>query len=216
MTVCNPIFSKSLAKLMILDSLVIFDVLLLYLYAKDQYVKNKNSGRKFFVKFRILILMRCVLLVLSVIPFLIHFTRKTIRKIAICRIAFDLIHMIVIGMVFYKKMIINYYDDMQSENKLIWPSKVDPASRFWGALTLIVTHLIIMLVIFKFYYSRTLKLMMIKDGGLSDKERGLVIGLAPGGRSRTSTEIDMGMRKTDQTYVTHSYSPREIWTSRTE
>jgi hypothetical protein len=90
----------------------------------------------------------------------------------------------------YINILKNMYNCMMDKS-----STLDHADYyFYGLLGLLAIHLICLLVVLCYYLNRTMDLQMIKEGGLSDEERGLVLGLAPGGRSRTSTEVAMGMR----------------------
>lgn len=137
---------------------------------------------------------RAVLLIFSFLPLMMFFTRKTIRKLAITRI---LVNTLLLGATvyfFYIEMVPNFYNDMQASKTIHWPITLEAKYRFWASIGFLFFHLLSFLVVLRFYAARTLKLKMIKNGGLTKAERGLVLGLASEGRSRTSTEINMGMK----------------------
>jgi hypothetical protein len=185
---------------MMFDSVLAFDLALVYLYLKDCKLKLKENHHALEMEFRILILLRGIVLVASVIPMLTFFTRKTIRKIAIFRVVFDFVLFAAVAGMFYVKLIPIFYKDMNMDQKkkLSQIQYMDPTIRFWSTIAILALSLVSLIIFVCFYYKRTIKLDMVKEGGLSVVERGLALGMAAEGRSRTSTEINMGMKSSKE------------------
>lgn len=85
------------------------------------------------------------------------------------------------------------------ENTIPYPVQLPSKYYFYGCLVILVVLVVINAFLVRAYLKLGIKLKMLKEGGLTPQERGLVLGHAADGRSRTSTEIDM-TRDTSNTY----------------
>ena len=97
---------------MLVDSLLAIDVLLIYLYAQYKSLRKDSTADGYFVKLKFLTMLRVFLLLVSCVPFLIHFTRKTIKKIAVFRILADVALIGATVYYFYLEMVPTIYNEM--------------------------------------------------------------------------------------------------------
>jgi hypothetical protein len=178
---------------MILDSLLSFDILMIILFLNVKIVEEPSQNEDLGFKLRILVLLKSTFAIFSLVPFFISFTRQTLRKIAILRIVLDLAMACFYVVWVYTDITNDLYILSYRQTTLGYKLKFEAKTCFWGCIIIIGLNLLCQILLVYGYCNRTMKLKMIKEGGLSDLERGLVLGMAAGGKSRSSTERLMGM-----------------------
>ena len=131
---------------MVLDSLLAFDVLIIwmFLWIKVYYVKYQDYEEDL-MTFRLFTLAKSMLFVLSCVPLILNFTRISIRIMAILRMGFDLAIIGFCSFFFYSKILNEYYKDWinSSRSKGSLPLDLQPGFCFCMTAGLLLVNLVL-------------------------------------------------------------------------
>lgn len=135
---------------------------------------------------------------------MMFFTRRTIRSIVISRITVDGVVLICAFMFGFISLLKDLHLKFQKGNIIPKPFELHSKYYLFGCIGIVLCVLVVNFLLVRAYLKLGIRLKMLKEGGLTPQERGLVLGHAANGRSRTSTEIDM----------TRETSNTQEWTSK--
>lgn len=147
--------------MMILDTLLCFDLLLLMLLASKY-----STRQQYFFQRNLLGMIRSALFVFSVIPFMWHLSRKTIRFWTFFRILIDILlfYWTLSTLYFPVYVMLSLEISRTKDNEILKRKKIE----FFCCLGGVFLHFSSSLMIFYIFYKRLIKLKMVKKRELKE------------------------------------------------
>lgn len=149
---------------MIFDSMMCYDFLILF-YLSIRY----KQRQEFFFKRNLFGMIRASLIVLSLIPFLWHLERRTIRFWAIMRILIDVGLFAWLFCTIYQPFLVVIYRDIENGKSGVDPDRAK--IEFICVIFVVFLSLLCEVLLFYVFWKRFVKLRMMKRKPVQDSKK---------------------------------------------